>query len=898
MLHAAASAGADAVYLGMGSFNARRNADNFDYATFEAACDYAHLRGINIYVAMNTIILPHELDEAVSCAKQCHRLGADAFIVQDVGLLSALQRAIPGVRIHASTQMSIHNADGILACAQLGCSRVTLARELSLPEISHLCDVATQVGVEVETFAHGALCVCYSGQCLMSSLIGGRSANRGLCAQACRLPYELKDMRDPGKALKSPGPHLLSPKDLCTIDAVGELAAAGVASLKIEGRMKSSEYVYTTVEVYREALEKLRGALASESDKSGGLAASQAPDSRERQGGAKAKKRLESVFSRGFTEAYLTGERGNDIMSYQRPNNRGQFIGRVRQVRGKDVLVNTEFDLIEGDVIEVWTSRSNIALPVGADAERRGKAMAVPLGDAFAKKHKGQGARDASRDIGHIHEGDRVFRVRSAEASYQDDDREPRVPIEGTATLRLGDPLKISFSLADDGSPVARRLASQAGSRDIKAWAEGLPIEAARTKAVSADEVVEHVDRLGQTPFALTRFDVEIDAGVGIGFSQIHRVRTEALGRLEDEILARRQEGLSPNSAKAADVEPRGAAPHQTEHKTSFAEEAAADSEPFKANPDAVSRPPTHQRSEHAVCVLATNPECARAAKRAGADIIYVPALNYRRGQATYVGCIASEPSQAGFPKHCTIVMPTVVHDHDHDHKNESASTNASASTGPLAADDGVWQYAQPACPLMVDSLAALYRATDAGSLPEVGPGLPITNESAVRLVDALGASRIWLSPELNLAQIAELAGGSPNMRFGLKVAGAQELMVTEHCMLMSQGPCSQQCETCTRRKVPHALRDRKGYDFPVATDSQGRSHIYNSVELDNVASLPALIDAGIADFMLDATLMTPEQTAQATGRLVQALGLALDASEAVPKKSGTTTGHLHRGVA
>ena len=236
-LRAAVRAGADAVYVGLESFNARRGADNFTVGDLKEATAYAHLRGVRVYVALNTAVLPGEADEALECARQAYRAGADAFIVQDVGVAGELARALPEARLHVSTQMNVHNAAGVRAAARLGARRVTLARELSLPEVAALVRAAEKEGLEVETFAHGALCVCYSGQCFMSSLIGGRSANRGLCAQACRLPYELRN-RALHKALPSPGDHLLSLQDLCAIDLVPALVGAGVASLKIEGRMK------------------------------------------------------------------------------------------------------------------------------------------------------------------------------------------------------------------------------------------------------------------------------------------------------------------------------------------------------------------------------------------------------------------------------------------------------------------------------------------------------------------------------------------------------------------------------------------------------------------------------------------------------------------------------------
>ncbi|MCL2888946.1 MAG: U32 family peptidase, partial [Eggerthellaceae bacterium] len=262
-LHAAVSAGADAVYLGIQDFNARKGAENFSLESLGEACDYAHLRGVLVYLALNTLVLPSEFKTALEAARQAYRAGVDAFIIQDIGLAAELKRVLPEARIHASTQMNIHTKAGIEAAAALGMARVTFARELSLSELEKLTEAAHVLGLATEAFIHGALCLCYSGQCLMSSIIGGRSANRGLCAQPCRLPYSLHNV-SLRKTLDAQGKHLLSPKDLSTIDHIPALVRAGLSSFKIEGRMKSPEYVYTTTSIYRKAIDAVLAERAGE----------------------------------------------------------------------------------------------------------------------------------------------------------------------------------------------------------------------------------------------------------------------------------------------------------------------------------------------------------------------------------------------------------------------------------------------------------------------------------------------------------------------------------------------------------------------------------------------------------------------------------------------------------
>lgn len=807
-LHAAVTAGADAVYLGFGEFNARRNAANFDEETLREGCDYAHLRDVSVYATMNTIVLPGQMEEALRCASRAYGCGADAFIVQDVGLALRLQQELPVVPLHISTQMNIHNADGIRACAELGAQRVTLARELSLREIADLSDIAAELGMQVEVFAHGALCVCYSGQCLMSSMIGGRSANRGLCAQPCRLPYRLTDARKEGDAAGSPTEHLLSPKDLCSIDVLPELVETGVSSLKIEGRMKSPEYVMSVVSVYRSVLDRLAVSMAptvsfvTEEERT----------------------RLGSVFSRGFTTAYLTGDRGNEIMSYKRPNNRGQFAGRIKSVERDGIVLSADMEFSSGDLLEVWTKKRNIRIPV-EHMERTGKKT----------------VRIDVEDTKGLHANDRVFRIRSAEAAFHDDPLAPRIAVDGSVKIEEGKPLKAIFWLSsrEEGEPLA-------------ASAEGPVVEPARTKPLSEADVREHIDRLGSTPFILDDLEVLLDEGVGLGFSQLHHVRAEALAALEERMLeAYRGRTL------------------QDAH------------EPAKGR---VRRMPCGIDPRDAViAVRATNPECARAAKRAGATDIYVPALNFKRGQAEVQGRLKGEVSQAGFPKHTIPMIPVISHDPVGDAREARISGD-------------VWEYAEAGEPVFVESLGAMQHALEMGASIEVGPHLPIANEYAAQVADAFGARRIWLTPELNLSQIGSLAEGC-DIPLGLTVFGAQELMVMEHCLLMSQGPCNQDCPSCPRRKAPHRLNDRKDYGFPVTTDMFGRSHLYNSVPFDGVPFLRELLDAGVSAFMVDATLLDPEETAQAVGRLAKALEMVAEGKGSMTKQPDTTSGHLHRGV-
>ena len=269
-LYAAVCGGADAVYVGGHAFGARAYAKNFDLDELRRAVVYCHLHGVKLYVTVNTLIYDREMHELSDFVAELWNMGVDAVIVSDIGAIREIKRRAPNLPIHASTQMSVHNTCGADMAARLGCERVVVARELSLDNIASITENS---GIETEVFLHGALCVCHSGQCLMSSLVGGRSGNRGECAQPCRLPY-------------NKGKYILSLSDLSLANHINELIDSGVASLKIEGRMKAPEYVYTVTKIYRTLLDERREASKKESDA------------------------LRRVFSRGeFTDGYFMGDK-------------------------------------------------------------------------------------------------------------------------------------------------------------------------------------------------------------------------------------------------------------------------------------------------------------------------------------------------------------------------------------------------------------------------------------------------------------------------------------------------------------------------------------------------------------------------------------------------------------
>ncbi len=315
-LYAAVSAGADAVYLSGRNFGARRFAKNFNEKELKEAIYFCHSRGVKVYVTLNTLISDDEMAGALNEMLFYYSSGADAVLIQDLGLLKAASESLPGLCLHASTQMTINNTPAAVWACRKGLKRIVLARELSKEAINKISDSSSDCSPELEIFVHGALCYCYSGQCLFSSLAGGRSGNRGMCAQPCRKKYTLSSCESDDysnaesfKIIKSSGDYLISPRDLCLYEKLPDILNTGAVSLKIEGRMKSADYVALVVSVYRKALNEIKNSIWKPSEVE--------------------KEKLLFAFNRLFTGGYITGCRNKELMSQERPDNRGVCLGDV-----------------------------------------------------------------------------------------------------------------------------------------------------------------------------------------------------------------------------------------------------------------------------------------------------------------------------------------------------------------------------------------------------------------------------------------------------------------------------------------------------------------------------------------------------------------------------------------
>lgn len=340
-LNAALAAGCDAVYFGLPSFGARAFANNFDLETTKEVIERCHLCGVKVYITMNTILYEDEMEDAYNMAKMVHLFGVDALIIQDLGFIHLLHHRLPNLVLHASTQLSISNPYQIEQLKKLGVKRVVLARECTKEEVQACVDT----GIEVEVFVHGALCICYSGQCYFSSVHYGRSGNRGMCAQPCRMKYSLYE---DGNKVDTHGDYVLSPKDLSLIDEVNTLADMGVCSLKIEGRMKSAPYVYESVSQVKKVLENMERSHLDEQN-------------------------LRVTFNREYTVGHMYGASGKELMNSKTCNHQGIEIGRVVKVNKNKICIQLSQDLHQNDGIRF--ERENLGCHVNFMYDKKQKLI-------------------------------------------------------------------------------------------------------------------------------------------------------------------------------------------------------------------------------------------------------------------------------------------------------------------------------------------------------------------------------------------------------------------------------------------------------------------------------------------------------------------------------------------
>ena len=875
-LVAAVENGADAVYLGGQHFGARKFAQNFTDDELRRAIDHAHVRGVKVFVTVNTLVKNDEFPELLRFLRVCHDAGADAVIVQDLGVMRAVRELLPALPLHISTQATVHNTKGVLWLEALGAERVILAREMDLDEVKKVHDGTR---TEVETFVHGALCYCYSGQCLASSLIGGRSGNRGACAYTCRLPF---DMTGGGRGIANgPDPsrtepehvvsrhkHVLSSKDLQTIDRIPEMLAAGITSFKIEGRMKRPEYVAIATEVYRKAIDRYYAGDFHVT-----------PDERAR---------LLRVFNREFTEGFHWDDAPKwKFTNVESAGNRGTPLGHVVESGEGWVRVRLDGELRVGDGIEV------VHTPDSWDREVRGRVLEGPRPSAAARtQHRLEHKRGAGKledigpeewgwtvrrltllkegrpmDVGRAlagevvemrgHQlarpGDPVYKtadfevLEAARRTYEGPPRR-KVPVVVDVFVRPGAPLRVRMVEA------TRMVAIEHGSHER--------VQTARSAPVTADAVRAQLSKLGDTPFEARHVNVHLEPGAFVPIKALNEARRAAAAALEAAIAR-----LSHRSAPA-DFETRAAA---------FM--------PAAAGP----RPPTSPR----LVVKCWGLENVHAALAGGARELYFSGLRMGglRPKWDLDGLRAAADACAAAGARLWIDSGLVQHDWEVAMLAQAVDALRAhpAFAGVVAGHHGAIQVAKEAgVPFVADAGLNAFNSVTADALAQAG------------------AARVVLSPELTLQDIPPIAAGTKTPVEAL-AHGRLALMTSEYCAIGHATDCQKQVRApCHER--PYAITDAKGYRFPLATDGACRMYMLNSRELNMIDRIPDLARAGVDTVRIETIGTTPD----AVEVQVRTYLAALEAWARAPQEwrfddawwqalaqrcpDGFTTGHYDRG--
>lgn len=491
-LKAAVQNGADSVYFGSNTFNARAFANNFTEDAFKKAIEYAKIRGVKTNLTLNTLIKDDEFSDALILAAKAYEFGIDAIIVQDLGLARKLIKLFPNLPIHASTQMTVHNLNGALELQDLGFKRIVLARELSLDEIEYICK---NTKIEIECFIHGALCISYSGQCLFSSIIGGRSGNRGKCAGPCRLPYELLEN---DKTIDSG--YLLSTRDLCGLDYIPNLVKMGVKCLKIEGRMKSPEYVATVTNIYRKYID-----LAQSKE--------------EYKVSLKDKKTLMQAFNRGMASSgHLDNDANRKLVYKEKPNNMGLYIGTVKRYnKNKGYITLTLEDKLEiGDTIAIENRAGSYTISELMENNKNIKEanpnQSVTIG----------------RIKGNIQNGYKIYKLSSkelskkAKESYQGENK--KIALNCLITIKKKQPISI-YVTSCSNLKLYKNLS-------ITCNLDFIP-GSAKTRPLDKQTVINQISKTSDSPYYFKNIKINMDNDVFLPkLSILNELRRTALSNV------------------------------------------------------------------------------------------------------------------------------------------------------------------------------------------------------------------------------------------------------------------------------------------------------------------------------------------------------------------------------
>lgn len=851
---AAVENGADAIYFGLEKFNARMRANNFTAADLPKLLEFLHRRGVKGYITFNTLIFENEMAEAEAHLRAIIAAGVDAAIVQDVGICRLIRRLSPDFPIHASTQMTVTSATGVEFARELGCNLVVLARECSIKEIEKIqetwrvpdddCREASHMNAGIlpsrithhaslplEVFVHGALCVAYSGQCLTSEALGGRSANRGECAQACRMPYEL--ISDGSSVPLGDRKYLLSPQDLAGLEVLPELVGVRVASLKIEGRLKTPEYVANITRIYRQALDGLtarRDAPPTSDAPAISHAALRTP-----------RYDMEMAFSRGLFTGWFGGVNNQALVHARFGKKRGVYLGEVKRVLREAVILELEGPLKPGDGVVFDAGRPE-------EKEEGGRVYEVRSPKSESQNRVELRFGHGDLDFARIHVGDKLWKTDDPELN-----RRLRQSYAGEAPkFQRAIEMEVHGLAGGSLTLIVRDEFGHLGK-----VASAMPLAQADNQPLTTESLRQQLGRLGGTPFRLGGLKNEIVGEVMLPMSELNRLRREAVAKLQRLRVQPKRWTL-----ECGDLSPLSAGDLLASNtEASRSHRATERSSAWRTSPPREESGDKSPHSTAELIILVRNLAQLEAALKCGVTTVYCDFENpkkYREAVRmfhTARGCSQSSSilDPPSFQPSIWVAPPRVFKMGEEWTLQQVRSCNA----------DGylIRNY---------DHLRFFAKDRRIGDF-----SLNIANRLAADYFkNQFGLERVTASYDLNFTQLEALLTAAPPEWFEVTIHQHIPMFHMEHCVFcafLSNGTdytnCGRPCDVHDLK-----LRDRVGAEHPVKADVGCRNTVFNALAQTGAEYVTRMQELGVKHFRLEFLNETPEQVAQTIAKYRQLL--------------------------
>jgi U32 family peptidase len=835
---AAVENGADAIYFGLEKFNARMRAQNFTETDLPKLVEFLHRRGVRGYVTLNTLVFENELADAEKYLRTMIAAGVDAVIVQDAGICRLIRQLSPDFPIHASTQMTVTSAGGVEFARELGCHLVVLARECSIKEIEKIqgerfkCSVSSvqpeatdnlklkteNLKLPIEVFVHGALCVAYSGQCLTSEALGGRSANRGECAQACRMPYEF--ISDGKPVPLGDRKYLLSPQDLAGLEVLPELIQAGVASLKIEGRLKSPEYVANITRIYRQALDALSDKWQVTSDKN--RPAHDATPGHPSLVTRHDQYDMEMAFSRGLHTGWFGGTNNQQLVHARFGKKRGVYLGAVTRVLRTGVTVRLEGLLKPGDGVVFDAGKPEENEEGGRVYEVRNLKSEIRNPESVELGF-GHGDIDFSR----VHVGDKLWKTSDPEL-----DRRLRQSFAGD-TPKFQRPIEIEVH-GGEGKPLTLIAHDELGN--VAKVDSTMPLAKAEKQPLTAERLREQLGRLGGTPFRLGELKNNLSGEVLVPVSELNRLRREIAAELE-------RQRTQPKRWKLNDCSSRGNEAHSSiPFSQSLLTSAATNLE--------------------LIALIRTLPQL-NAALKCGVTTVYCEFEDPKK----YREAVTRARDEWRVASGVNSLSPVTRH----------SSPTIFVAPPRIFKPGEEWTLEQVrscnADGYLVRNYDHLkFFANDR----RIGDySLNIANRLAAdHFKNRFGLERVVTSYDLNFQQLEALLSAAPPEWFEVTIHQHMPMFHMEHCVFCAFLSTGTDFRNCGRPCDVHdvKLRDRVGAEHPVKADVGCRNTVFNALAQTGAEYVSRMMELGVRHFRVEFLNETPEQVTQTISKYRQLL--------------------------